>query len=230
MISSVLTTLVCCEDAGKAGQDLGPSFVWRNEAARRVVTRLEDARDAVRERPRLLLVERDLPWAASFTRSVRGDEKTRATSIAVFAPPEFHAVEVELLQSGANAVLRLPVSRDWDKRLARLLHVAPRQAVRVPMAVEIETGEETHITLGSTMNLSETGLLVRSPAPLHLRADVGFTLRLPGSDPVRGRARVVRASGRDCFGIEFSELDGDCLDGIRDFVTLRMAPSASGPC
>ena len=228
MISIVLTTLVCCEDAGRAAKDLGPSLVWGQEVARRVVTRLEDARDAIRERPRLLLVERDLPWAASFTRSVRGDARTRATSIVVFAPPEFRSVEVELLQSGANAVLRLPVSRDWDKRLARLLHVAPRQAVRAPMAVEIEAGSEKHITLGRTMNLSETGLLVQSPTPLHLRADVGFTLRLPGSDPVRGRARVVRASGQDCFGIEFSELDGDCLDGIRDFVTLRMTPGAAG--
>ena len=228
MSSDVLTALVCCEDIGKAERDLRPSLVWRKEVARRVVTHLEEARDAIRDCPRLVLIERDLPWAASFTRSVRGDEKTRATSIAVFAPPEFDHVEVELLQSGANAMLRLPVSRDWDKRLARLLHVPPRQAVRVPMAVEIEAGNEKHITLGSTMNLSETGVLVRSPAPLHLRADVRFTLRLPGIDPVRGRARVVRASGQDCFGIEFSELDGDCLDGIRDFVTLRMAPGADG--
>ena len=230
MISSMVTALVCCADAGRADRDLGPSLVWREEVARRVVTRLEEARDAIRERPRLLLVERDLPWAASFTRSVRGDEKTRATSIAVFAPQEFHSVEVELLQSGANAVLRLPVTRDWDKRLARLLHVAPRQDVRAPMAVEIATGDEKRITLGRTMNLSETGVLVQSPAPLHPRADVSFTLRLPGSRPVRGRARVVRASGRDCVGIEFSDLDGDGLDGIRDFVTLRQAPSPAGPC
>ena len=96
------------------------------------------------------------------------------------------------------------------------------------MAVEVEAGGEKHITLGRTMNLSETGMLVQSPAQLHLREDVGFTLRLPGSDPVRGRARVVRASGPDCFGIEFSELEGDCLDDIRDFVTLRMAPGAAG--
>lgn len=230
MISIVVTALVCCGDAGKAESDLGPSLVWRQEVTRRVVTQLEEAREAIREHPRLLLLERDLPWAASFTRSVRGDEGTRGTSIAVFAPPEFHSVEVELLQSGANAVLRLPASRDWDKRLARLLHVAPRQAVRVPMAVEIAAGDEKHITLGSTLNVSETGVLVRFPAPLHLRADVGFTLRLPGSDPVRGRARVVRASGRDCFGVEFSELDGESLDGIRDFVTLRQAPPAAGPC
>ena len=229
MISSMLTALVCCRDAGAAARDLGPSLVWRSEVARRVVTSLEEARTAVRERPRLLLVERDLPWAASFTRSVRGDEKTRATSIAVFAPREFHAVEVELLQSGANAVLRLPVSRDWDKRLARLLHVAPRQAVRVPMAVEIDTGGEKHITLGSTMDLSETGVLIRSRAPLHLRDDVAFTLRLPGSDFVRGRARVVRASGRDRFGIEFSELGGEGLAGIRDYFTLQQAPGAAGP-
>src|SRR6187401_1602180 len=118
----MLTALVCCTDVRRADADLRPSLVWRKEVTRRVVTHLEAARDAIRERPRLLLVERDLPWAAAFTRDIRGDEKTRATSIAVYAPPEFDPVEVELLDSGANAVLRLPVSRDWDKRLARLLH------------------------------------------------------------------------------------------------------------
>ena len=203
--------------------------MWRSEVARRVVTDVDAARDAIRETPRLLLVERDLPWAAAFTRDVRRHDKTRGTSIAVYAPSEFDAVEMELLQSGANAVLRLPASREWDKRLSRLLHVPPRQAVRVPMFVEVQAGDAKRTTLGSTLNLSETGVLVHAPADLELRADIAFAFRLPGSvDPVKGRARVVRVAGEDCFGLEFSELDGDCLDAIRNFVTRRVAKRAAG--
>ncbi len=220
----MLRALVCCADARKAESDLGPTLLWRKEVLRRVVTRADAARSAVRELPRLMLVERDLPWAADLTRDVRGAETTRTTSIAVYAPPEFDPVEMELLQSGANAVLRLPVTRDWDKRLARLLHVPPRQAVRVPMFVEVEGGVSRRTTLGSTLNLSETGLLVQAPS-LELHGEITFAFRLPGAvEPVRGRARVVRVgTDADSFGLEFSELEGDCLEAIRNFVTRRVA-------
>ena len=224
----MLNALICCADAVKADADLKASLLWRQEVKRRLVTRVDAARQAIRARPRLLLVERDLPWAADFTRGVREDEHTRATSIAVYAPPEFDPVEVDLLESGANAVLRLPASREWDKRLSRLLQVPPRHSVRVPMFVEVEAGDSRKTTLGSTLNLSETGVLVESPAPLELRTDVTFAFRLPGStEAVRGRARVVRIAG-DRVGMEFSEIDGDSLDAIRGFVTGELAKRAAG--
>ena len=224
----MLRALVCCADARRAENDLGPTLLWRKEVLRRVVTRADAARSAVRELPRLMLVERDLPWAADLTRDVRGGEATRTTSIAVYAPPEFDPVEMELLQSGANAVLRLPVTREWDKRLARLLHVPPRQAVRVPMFVEVESEAAKRSTLGSTLNLSETGMLVQAPA-LELHREIAFAFRLPGAmEPVRGRARIVRVGAEaDSFGLEFSELEGDCLEAIRNFVNRRLAKNGA---
>jgi hypothetical protein len=215
----VLRVLVGCNDAGRAAADLGQTLLWRRDVQRRVVTALGAAHAAIRERPSLAVLERDVSWAADFIRQVREDDATKATSIAVYAPGEMDPVEMELLSSGANAVLRLPATREWDKRLARLLQVPPRQAVRVPVFVEVESDGAIRTTLGTSVNLSESGLLIQAQA-LDLGAELTFAFRLPGAtEPVRGRARVTRVATDAGFGLEFSEISGDCLQLIRAFVT-----------
>lgn len=215
----MLRVLVGCTDTRRAAEDLGKTLLWRRDFERQVVTALGAARAAIRERPSLALFERDVPWAAGFIREVREDDATKAISIAVYAPGEMDPVEMDLLSSGANAVLRLPVTRDWDKRLARLLQVPPRQAVRVPVFVEVEAEGAVRTTLGTSVNLSESGILIQAQS-LDLGAELSFAFRLPGAaDPVRGRARVVRMAADDSFGLEFSEISGECLQVIRAFVT-----------
>ena len=215
----MLRVLVGCNDTGRAALDLARTLLWRRDVDRQVVTALGAARAAVRDRPSLVLFERDVPWAPEFIREVREDDATKATSIAVYAPGEVDPVEMELMSAGANAVLRLPVTRDWDKRLARLLQVPPRQAVRVPVFVEVEAEGAIRTTLGTSVNLSENGLLIEAQA-LDIGSDLGLAFRLPGAqDPVRGRARVVRVAADDSFGLEFSDISGDSLQVIRAFVT-----------
>ena len=215
----MLRVLVGCINPARAAQDLGQTLLWRRDVNRQVVTELGPARAALRDRPSLALLERDLPWAAGFIREVREESETRGTSIAVYAAGEMDPVEMDLMAKGANAVLRLPVSREWDKRLARLVQVAPRQAVRVPVFVEVEAESAVRTTLGTSVNLSESGILIQAQA-LDLGSELRFALRLPGvADPVRGRARVVRIGPDDGFGIEFTEISGECLELIRAFVT-----------
>jgi hypothetical protein len=215
----VLRVLVGCIDSGRAAEDLGKTLLWRRDVERQVVTTLGAARAAIRERPSLALFERDVPWAADFIREMREDDATRATSIAVYAPGEIDPVEMDLIASGVNAVLRLPVTGDWDKRLARLLQVPPRQALRVPVFVELEAEGALRTTLGTSVNLSESGILIQAQS-LDMGTELTFAFRLPGAkDPVRGRARVVRMEGDGSFGLEFSEISGECLQVIRAFVT-----------
>jgi hypothetical protein len=215
----VLRVLVGCTDTRRAAEELGQTLLWRRDVTRQVVTALGAARAAIRERPSLAVVERDLPWAADFIREVREDDTTKATSIAVYAPGEVDPVEMDLLASGANAVLRLPVTREWDKRLARLVHVPPRHAVRVPVFVEVEADGAVRTTLGTSVNLSENGILIQASA-LDLGSELLFAFRLPAAaEPVRGRAKVVRVGSDDNFGLEFSEISGEALQVIRAFIT-----------
>lgn len=215
----MLRVLVGCTDPRRAAEDLGQTLLWRRDVKRQVVTALGAARAAIRERPSLVVFERDVPWAADFIREVREDDGTKATSIAVYAPGEMDPVEMDLLASGANSLLRLPATRDWDKRLARLLQVPPRQAVRVPVFVEVETEGAVRTTLGTSVNLSENGILIQAQA-LDVGSELTFAFRLPGAtDPVRGRARVMRIAADDSFGLEFSEISGESLQIIHAFVT-----------
>ena len=215
----MLRVLVGCTDTRRATQDLGKTLLWRHDVARQVVTDLGPARAAMRNHPALALFERDIPWLADFIREVREDDATKATSIAVYAPAEMDAVEMDLLSAGANSVLRLPVTREWDKRLSRLLHVPPRQAVRIPVFVEVEAEGSVRTTLGTCVNLSENGLLMQAQT-LELGSELDFAFRLPeGAEPVRGRARVVRTTPDDGFGLEFVEISGESLQVIRAFIT-----------
>jgi len=218
ILGAVLRVLVGCSDTLRAAEDLGATLLWRGDFHRQVVTALGPAHAAIRERPRLVLLERDVPWAAGFIQAVRADDGTRATSIAVYGPGDMDPVEMDLLSRGANAVLRLPVTSQWDERLARLLEVPPRQAVRVPVFVEVEAEGAVRTTLGTSVNLSERGVLIQAQA-IDLGSELRFALRLPGApNPVRGRGRVVRTGGDDSFGLEFSEISGESLHAIRAFV------------
>jgi hypothetical protein len=214
-----MRVLVGCTNPVRATHDLGKTLLWRKDVTRDVVTTLGSARAAIRDRPALTLLERDLRWAADFIREVREDTETRKTSIAVYAGGDMDPVEMDLMSAGANAVLRLPAGPEWDKRLSRLVQVAPREAVRVPVFVEVETGSSVRTTLGTSVNLSESGILIQSQA-LDLGSELTFAVRLPGAaDPVRGRARVVRVGPEESFGLEFTEISGDCVELIRAFVT-----------
>jgi hypothetical protein len=85
--------------------------------------------------------------------------------------------------------------------------------------VEVEAEGAVRTTLGTSVNLSENGILIQAQA-LDLGAELVFAFRLPGApEPVRGRARIVRLAAADSFGLEFSDISGESLQVIRAFVT-----------
>ena len=73
----MLRVLVGCTDTRRAAEDLGKTLLWRGDVSRQVVTTLGAARAAIRERPSLVVFERDVPWAAGFIREVREEDATR---------------------------------------------------------------------------------------------------------------------------------------------------------
>jgi len=200
---------------------LGGTVLWRQEFERRFAGTLDAARSAAAARPAVVLVDRDLPWAAEFVRALRQDAATRRCSLAVLARGDFQPAELELLEAGANAVLRLPPDEDWDKRMARLLQVTVRRETRVPIHVQLEAslGAAEDPFTASTINVSETGMLIQSPVPLGIGRDLDFALQIPGmSGLVSGRARVMRMANRYEYGLEFTDLDGEVLDRLREFM------------
>ena len=116
----MFSALICTQK--DLGVDLGQTLLWRNGVERQVVGHQEEALlVAMAARPQLVVVDRDLPGAGRLVTGLREDPLTRQLSIVVVARGDFDPAEVELLEAGANAILRIPAGPEWNDRLQRLI-------------------------------------------------------------------------------------------------------------
>ena len=221
----MVSVLICTHS--ELEKDLGHTMLWRQDVDRHVVSRLEEARMmALASRPNIVVVDRDLPWAGRLVTALREDPSTRGLSIVVVARGDFDPGEVELLESGANAILRLPLEFDSDERLERLVHVPVRKEARFSVSFRVDTyssdaGPEPALAL----NLSQSGMLMEATGDLRVGEPIEMQFPLGEEPPpVQTRGRVVRVAAPTQYGIEFTDVDADVSTRIRHFIeTLEQA-------
>jgi DNA-binding response OmpR family regulator len=188
---------------------------------------LEDAQMmALAVHPELVLVDRDLSRAEELIQRLRADESTRDLSVAAFARGEFEPSEVALLEAGANAVLRLPVDAEWERRLVRLMSVPLRRDARFPVHLRLSDpllGQAAAV--GLALNLSLHGMLIEAHTPISVQERVAFAFRLRQEDreKISGQGRVVRQAGPLLYGVEFERLDHAGAARIQGFVATLPA-------
>jgi CheY-like chemotaxis protein len=208
--------------------ELGLTLLWREEIERSFAPTAEAAVAlASRSKPDIIVIDRDLSHATRLVSDFRRDPRTRRVSIVIFARTDFEAVEVDLLEAGANAVLRLPASLEWDDRLARLVTVPVRREVRLPVQFELETGLGCGVeaSLALVVNLSVSGLLLETERELKMGDDLDLRFQLAElGATVVGCGRIVRHAGRRRYGVEFYGLEGDGADLVRRYVELVDIP------
>ena len=213
----MLLRVLICSEHDLMGE-VAPTLVGRGDVGRFVAARLEDALLLARTTtPQVILVDRDLPWSRELIHELREGPVTRHLSVAIVARGDFEASELELLDSGANAILRLPPSADWDERLSRLFAVPVRQEARVPARIVVDGIGGTDET-ALAINLSAKGMLLQTQIPLQPHQEVAFSFRLPDGQRVAGRGRVVRSAAPDEYGIDFLSIDDASREAIRQFV------------
>jgi hypothetical protein len=212
--------LIC--SSSEAIEGLDRTMLWREDVERLGARHVEESRAlALASRPALVLVDRDLPGAERLVSGLRSGPTTRRCSIAVMARGDFDASEVELLEAGANAVLRLPAGPDWDERLLRLLNVPARREARLEVEIGVQTERERQLesVLATMLNLSANGMLLECPVPLGIGDDLDFGFQLPDAQRgVRGGGRVVREAAARRYGVEFYGLEADGGARVRSFV------------
>jgi predicted Zn-dependent protease len=81
------------------------------------------------------------------------------------------------------------------------------------MTVETQDGADTQ-----ALNLSITGMLVQSSAPLQLFQEISFRFKLPDGSQIAGRARAIRQAAPGQYGLEFLSLDSDSKEAIHGYV------------
>jgi CheY-like chemotaxis protein len=218
----VTIVLACAPEA--TVQEIADSPLWREEFQKQSVASAAQAISAaVTLRPNLILIDRDLPSAEFLLRQLRSKEETRQSSIVVLSRGEQLFEELGLLDAGANAVLRLPPSSEWDDRVAPLLAVPTRKQTRIWVALEFAAEHKQVEARGKVLNLSSTGMLVDCSSALHMGSEVRFRLELPGFETstgeIKGRARVVRLAGPGSYGLSFLGFDEGDGELIRRYVT-----------
>ncbi len=216
----MVSALICTHS--ELEKDLGQTMLWRHDVDRHLVGRLEDAQMmAVAARPSIVIVDRDLPWAGRLVTALREDASTRGVSIVVVARGDFDPEEVELLESGANAILRLPVDEEGDRRLERLVNVPARKDARFAVSFRVDTyaADAGQPEPALALNLSVSGILLEASGSFAVGQAVLLEFPL-GEDPppVRARGRVVRLAGPARCGIEFSDVETDMAARIRQFL------------
>jgi DNA-binding response OmpR family regulator len=200
-----MTAVLICSH-GDVEEDLRGTLLWRDDIDRQVVAKMEEARMlAVAARPRLVVIDRDLPWAARIVSALRADPSTRGLSLVVMARGDFDPAEVELLECGANAILRLPAGPEWNERLERLMDVPVRKETRFPVSFGVEASSNGGgVANAQALNLSASGMLIETESALNIRDEVQLQIGLPVTvDPIRVAGQVVRLAAPSQFGVEF---------------------------
>jgi DNA-binding response OmpR family regulator len=216
------TALICTDTP--LDDELGGTLLWRDDILQRVVGSAPEAHAAaLADLPEIIVVDRDVPGASLLIAELRREAATRSTSIVIVARTEFEPVEVELLEAGANAVLRLPAGPEWDERLARLISVPVRRDVRFSVNLELEAsaGHGVQMAPAVALNLSVNGMLIETTCELTVGDDVDLSFSIPElQGSVVGCARVVRHAGRFRYGLEFYGLEGEGPELVRHYVEL----------
>jgi hypothetical protein len=216
----MVSVLICTHS--ELEKELGHTLLWRSDVERHVVGRMEEARMmALAARPSLVVVDRDLPWAGRLISALREDSSTRNLSIVVVARGDFDPGEVELLESGANAILRLPLEFEGDERLERLLHVPVRKEARFSVSFRVDTyaADAGRPEPALALNLSQSGMLMEATGDLHVGEPIQMEFPLGEEPPpVQTQGRVVRVAAPSQYGIEFTDVDADVSTRIRHFI------------
>lgn len=222
MVSALICTHADLE------KDLGRTMLWRQDVDRHVVGRMEEAQMmAVAAHPSVVVVDRDLPWAGRLVTALREEPSTRGLSIVVVARGDFDPSEVELLESGANAILRLPVDAEGDKRLQRLVSVPVRKEARFSVSFRVDTyaAGAGQPEPAMARNLSQSGMLMEASGTLHVGDDIDMQFPLGDEPPpARAHGRVMRMASASQYGIEFTDVDSELAARIGHYIeTLEQA-------
>jgi DNA-binding response OmpR family regulator len=205
-----MAVAVICSSASLEGE-LGHTFLWRRDFVRRYATSLSEAQQlAQAERPTVVVVDRDVSWAERIVTLLRRDAATRGLAVIVLARGAVRPAEADLIDAGADAVLRLPAGPGWDEDFARLIGFPLRRHRRVALQLRVDAQVADELITAQLLNLSVHGMLVQSPVPLESGREIQFSFQLPGAaGPITGSGRIVREATPTQFGVEFLVLDAE---------------------
>ena len=224
-----MTTVLICAGSDLES-DLRRTLFWREDLERYVAERADEARVlAFSTEPHVVVVELELPGTERLVASLRSQSLPHPVSIVALrrVPARPHDEQGE--STGFDAVLPLPPGPEWDDRLVDVLQMPTRKQARFEVSFDVEARlrHEAIAQRSLALNISAGGILIDGRGlQLHAGDDVSLNLQIPGtSDPVEGRARVVRQPVEEHLGLRFEAFSGNGDERIRDFLAALASPA-----
>jgi len=158
----------------------------------------------------LVGVHREVAGVENLIKTLRRSPTQKRISIVVFSEDDFDPSEIEVLEAGANAILRLPPGDDFNERISSLIEVPARRDVRIPVRLQVAASSGFGATLPVlAQNLSASGILIESTHHLNMGDEVSLALRFEKSgDLFSAIAHITRTAGPNRYGARFVSITG----------------------
>ncbi|MEO5762842.1 MAG: PilZ domain-containing protein [Vicinamibacteria bacterium] len=156
----------------------------------------------------LACIHRDVAGIEALIRALRRSPALKRISFIILSDADFDPSEVELLEAGANAILRLPPGDDFNDRVGRLMEVPARRDVRLPVRLQVVATEGFgSIVPVLCQNISSSGILIESNHHLNMGDEINVALRFEDSGELFAAvAHITRTAGPNRYGARFVEI------------------------
>jgi CheY-like chemotaxis protein len=190
-------------------RELQGTVLFRSDVEREQVRTAAEAQTRLASgRIALLCLHRKVTGIENLIRGLRKSPTLKQISIVVLSEDDFDPSEVEVLEAGANAILRLPPGDDFNDRVGRLIKVPSRRDVRLPVRLQVGASSGFGATVPVlALNLSSTGILVESNHPLNMGDEVSVAFRFEESGEIfSATAHITRTAGPNKYGATFETI------------------------
>jgi len=203
-----MSVVLICSNRSLEG-DLQKTVLFRSGIERETVRTIAEVQTRLTAGGiALLCLHRDVTGIEALVRTIRRSPTLKRTSILVLSENDFDPSEVEVLDAGANAILRLPPGDDFDDRAGRLIAIPSRRDVRLPVRLEMAALTSFGRAMPAVVvNLSASGALIESNHPLNMGDEVSITMRFDELKENFGAvAHITRTAGPSRYGARFSSI------------------------
>jgi CheY-like chemotaxis protein len=166
------------------------------------------------------------PDGIELTWKIRSGGLNVSTPIMMITGEQDRALLGRAFEAGANFFLYKPIDKQAILRLLRATkdsveHEKRRfRRIKVSCNVLIESGAKQ--LRGTTLDMSMGGLFVQTSEVLPTGTSAQVTVHVTSGTPLIFAARVLRAAGTDCMGMQFEKLTPALGKSLQEFLLPRV--------
>jgi len=185
---------------------------------------------AQNQQPDLILLDYIMPdmMGDQVTKRLKGDDKTRAIPIMIVSTSASAKDIEKCFSAGAEEYVTKPINaNEVLSKAADLLNIPQRVHYRVAVTFKVEGEAEGRTFMGSSINISQGGVLVDCKESVPLQSLVSLYLPiLRDRSPLQFKGQVVRSekdatSSSHLLGIQFTEASPEQKRALVEFMKGR---------